>query len=372
MLLLAFLLAACAQPLDREPVPSPDAPQPAVKTLLSSLLAGPTANTPPTITTEPQATTSNSTPAPGPTATAADEAGGDQGTPREVIGPVDEMSLPYYVQSGDTLPVVTARFGVRMDEITSPDPLPISGLLRPGQLLVLPSNADFTLPFQLLMPDSEVVYGPSALDFDASAYLQAAGGYLSQNPEYLRSTGWTDPGVIVERVALENSINPRFLISLLEYSCSCVLAEGGDQLEGGIFAAPRYVGKPAFECQIFRETAAGDKFRPLQLSIAVCIHFGKDHLSLIRDDAVRDVFFSGDDPVSVGIRRSEDALPGLARHVPSVVNKLFRGQLSVVVGVNECKDPAVLLQLLGLDAMFTFGSKHGEDLKRGLLSESAF
>lgn len=184
------------------------------------------------------------TPEPGalatPTSRAEEDSSVDRAEPDELAGPgdidpVDEMALPYYAQSGDTLPVVAMRYAVSPGEISSPDPLPPHGLLQPGQLLVLPSSADPLDSFQPLLPDSEVVYSPSALDFDAGAYLVGAGGYLSQNPEYLRSTGWTDPGVIVERVALENSINPRLLISLLEYSCGCVIGQGGEHLDEGFF-----------------------------------------------------------------------------------------------------------------------------------------
>jgi LasA protease len=72
------------------------------------------------------------------------------------------------------------------------------------------------------LPASEVVYGPSALDFDVAAYLKQAGGYLGQYTEYLANPGWTSAAEIVERVALSNSINPRLLLALLDYQCGCV------------------------------------------------------------------------------------------------------------------------------------------------------
>lgn len=145
-----------------------------------------------------------------------------------------EIPLIYRVQSGDTLAVIAKRFGVRTSQITSPDPLPTTGLLIPGQVLRMPPSISTSLPPSVhLLPDSEVVYGPSAIDFNAQAYLIQAGSALSQYQEYLRSTGWTSAGDIVERVALENSINPRLLLTLLEYTCVCVRNQVGDQLESG-------------------------------------------------------------------------------------------------------------------------------------------
>ena len=88
-----------------------------------------------------------------------------------------------------------------------------------------------TLPAYI--PDSEIIFGPSALDFEITAYLQQAGGALFQHREYLASSGWTSAGDIVERVALENSVNPRLLLALLEYQCACVLGSAVEPLQSG-------------------------------------------------------------------------------------------------------------------------------------------
>lgn len=72
------------------------------------------------------------------------------------------------------------------------------------------------------LPDSEVVFSPSAIDFDVQAYLDQTSGFLKGHREYLKSTAWTSAAEILQRVALENSINPRLLLSLLEMRCGCV------------------------------------------------------------------------------------------------------------------------------------------------------
>ncbi len=74
-----------------------------------------------------------------------------------------------------------------------------------------------------ILPDSEVVYSPSALDFNARIFLYSTYGYLGGHREYLHSTGWTSAADIVQRVALENSVNPRLLLALVEFQTGCVL-----------------------------------------------------------------------------------------------------------------------------------------------------
>ncbi|MGD9091334.1 MAG: LysM domain-containing protein, partial [Anaerolineales bacterium] len=142
--------------------------------------------------------------------------------------PVSPDHLVYYAQSGDTISTVARRFDVEVEDISSPHPLPEAGFLTPGLMLRLPiqstnPEADWVeLTSSHLVPDSEVVYSPSAVDFNLTAYLNRAGGHLSTHKEYLRSTGWTSAAGIIERVANENSINPRLLLSILEYEASCV------------------------------------------------------------------------------------------------------------------------------------------------------
>lgn len=86
---------------------------------------------------------------------------------------------------------------------------------------------------KLFLPDSEVVFGPSALDFDIAAYLKEAGGYLASYHEYLESTGWTGAAEILDRVALANSVNPRLLLALLDYQCNCVRGPDSQGLKNG-------------------------------------------------------------------------------------------------------------------------------------------
>jgi hypothetical protein len=118
--------------------------------------------------------------------------------------------------------VIAVRFGVNPEEITSPDPIDPTALLNPQQLLIIPNRLAKTTSSQHLIPDSEIVYSPSAVDFDVKAFADEAGGYLSQHQQFLLSTGMTAGPDVLSRVAIENSVNPRILLALLEYQTGWV------------------------------------------------------------------------------------------------------------------------------------------------------
>ena len=123
----------------------------------------------------------------------------------------------YYTQAGDTLPALAVRFGVRPNDIQAKKSLSPTGLLSPNILLIIPRRLGTTTSNVHLIPDSEIVYSPSAINFDVRAYVSQTEGYLASYHEYLQSTGLTTGVNIVADVALNNSINPRLLLALLEY-----------------------------------------------------------------------------------------------------------------------------------------------------------
>jgi LasA protease len=142
-------------------------------------------------------------------------------TPTEII---DQLPYLYFTQPGDTLPAISARFNVDPLEIISLDMdiIPETSWLKPNQRLVIPRRVGDTTPSQQIFPDSEVVFSPSAVGFNVQEFTQQAGGFLSTYREYLSSTGMTSGADVVSRVAIENSINPRLLLALLEYQSGWV------------------------------------------------------------------------------------------------------------------------------------------------------
>jgi len=141
-------------------------------------------------------------------------------------------TILYYTQNGDWLPAVANRFGVGLTEITSPKTLNGKGFLDTGTLLIIPDRFDpsarYTPQLQLI-PDSEIIFSTSAVDFDIAAYIRDAGGYLSTYREYLGSTGWMTGAAEIERSAYENSINPRLLLAILDYEANWVRGNPADK-----------------------------------------------------------------------------------------------------------------------------------------------
>ncbi len=128
-------------------------------------------------------------------------------------------SVLYVSQSGDSLDAIAAHFEVGVDAISYTGQIPETGFLSPGTALVVQvaRTEEPVSPSTKLLPDSEVIYSPSAVDFDVDAYVAAAGGKLASYREYLSITGWTSGSQVVQRIAYESSINPRLLLALLQY-----------------------------------------------------------------------------------------------------------------------------------------------------------
>ncbi|TAK14151.1 MAG: LysM peptidoglycan-binding domain-containing protein [Anaerolineae bacterium] len=204
----ASLTATAAAPL------TPQTPLPTAFLVAPTLAAS---NTPePSATPQPQ----DASPTPEQTAT---ETPLPSPTPDVVGG--DTPPLLYTAQSGDSLDALAARFGVSPFEIVSDKEIPRTGFINPGQLLVIPVRLADTGPNNRILPDSDLVYSPSAVGFDAVTFGNTLGGHLAGYREYLGSTGWLSGPQVVQKVADENSINPRVLLSLLEYNGHWVLGE---------------------------------------------------------------------------------------------------------------------------------------------------
>jgi hypothetical protein len=88
-------------------------------------------------------------------------------------------------------------------------------LLDPGEQLAIASTATLTGTRGWLLPDSEVVYSPGAMDFDVMEFVAAQGGYLNDYRERVGGEWMYGPQVVL-RAAQDHSINPRLLLAILE------------------------------------------------------------------------------------------------------------------------------------------------------------
>jgi hypothetical protein len=95
-------------------------------------------------------------------------------------------------------------------------------LLEVGTVLKIPAPdlVGFGSPLKII-PDSELVYGSAAANFEIEEFIQSQNGYLSvyaQDVDGVLMSG----SEIVQLVAQNYSVNPRILLALLEYQSGWV------------------------------------------------------------------------------------------------------------------------------------------------------
>ena len=208
LILTGMLLSACGTNLWGTYAPTLTATPSSVVTVESVETASITPEPSATNLLMPLSTTQTATVIPSPTATPTVSV--TPGTPRPKI--------IYYSQSGDYLAAVAVHFGVQVSEISSPSSLPTGGFLNPNTLLLIPNTLDqsSTTASQQIMPDSEIIYSPSAQDFDIKGYIDSAGGKLSTFRESM-GTIMISGAEGVRQIALETSFNPRMLLAFIQY-----------------------------------------------------------------------------------------------------------------------------------------------------------
>lgn len=77
-------------------------------------------------------------------------------------------------------------------------------------------NVDAFNPGSNLIPDAELVVGPSLTGFDVQEFIKSQGGYLAGYSEVVDDVPMNGAS-IVEKISLMYSVNPRLLLAVLEY-----------------------------------------------------------------------------------------------------------------------------------------------------------
>ena len=132
--------------------------------------------------------------------------------------------LIYTTQQGDTLLALAKRFGVEEPDIQLGAMFVSDGILPIGVQVQIPDVLETLLPYDdLLLPDSEVIYGRSIQAFDPIDFAYSAGGFLVDYAELIKGETMRGPE-IVQRVAIETSTNPRLLLAFLEYRSGWVFS----------------------------------------------------------------------------------------------------------------------------------------------------
>jgi murein DD-endopeptidase MepM/ murein hydrolase activator NlpD len=138
--------------------------------------------------------------------------------PPHVVPTLRLEPFDYTVQSGDSLAAIGEIYHVAPETIASANQLDDPNALSIGQRLIVPAPTPSGRgPAFKIIPDSELLYSPSSIPFDISNFLSGKSGYLTSYTEEVDRKILTS-AQIIERVAIENSVNPRLLIAVLEYT----------------------------------------------------------------------------------------------------------------------------------------------------------
>ncbi len=132
------------------------------------------------------------------------------------VGGFDPNYFYYQTLSGDTLPSLALRFAVHESQISANQALPGRAYLPSGLILTIPRAIPASAYPDALLPDSEVIFSPTTVEFSISDYVQNAPGFLATYQEIVDGIT-SNSAQIVQRVAQETSTNPRFLLAMLEY-----------------------------------------------------------------------------------------------------------------------------------------------------------
>lgn len=137
---------------------------------------------------------------------------------------VDEQAgrKTYAIQGGDTMVSIAQAHRVQVEHLMSANNIQESDLLSIGDVLVIPDTFLSMGTSNKLIPDSELVYGPSAASFEVDESVRRLGGHLANFSE-TDTLGIARSGAeIVGFVARSYSVNPRILLAILEHQSGWV------------------------------------------------------------------------------------------------------------------------------------------------------
>ena len=142
--------------------------------------------------------------------------------PPHAVPPLRTKTEQYTVKAGETLGIIAARYGIGLDQLVAENSLVNPNVLEVGQVLTVPiPTPDLSGPYYKIIPDSELVYGPTASSFNVVDFVLGQGGYLAGYSEEVDDVDLSGTQ-IVEQVARNYSVNPRLLLAVLEYQSGWV------------------------------------------------------------------------------------------------------------------------------------------------------
>jgi LysM repeat protein len=141
-------------------------------------------------------------------------------TPLPIRSPYSPGELVDYIaQTGDTVPGIASHFNTTVDEILA------ANTFIPTDATTMPPGMPMKIPIYYqpfwgsqyqIIPDSLFINGPAQVGFDTSGFVAEHPGWLKGYLEYAFDGNRTG-AEIIDYVALNFSISPRLLLTLLEY-----------------------------------------------------------------------------------------------------------------------------------------------------------
>ncbi|MFO7536733.1 MAG: LysM peptidoglycan-binding domain-containing protein [Chloroflexota bacterium] len=148
--------------------------------------------------------------------------------PPRIVPTYEAGSLLHTVSAGETLGYIAQLYQIGLDDLQEANGLENRDLLSVGQQLAIPreGSPQYISPAFKVIPDSELVYGPAAQEFDVRQVAAAYGGYLLEYGETIEGE-WLAGPEVVSLVAHRFSVNPRLLLAVLEHRSGWVTRPAG-------------------------------------------------------------------------------------------------------------------------------------------------
>jgi len=152
-------------------------------------------------------------------------------TPTATPLPLPTIVLERYsIRAGDTLGALASRFDTSVDELMRLNGIANPGSLQIGREIKVPMLVTMNAPSDRLVPDSEIVYGPSFENFDVAAFVNSQNGYLASYRQNVEGDNLTGAQII--QLATERySVGPRVLLALLEMQSGWVTKSPATQTQ---------------------------------------------------------------------------------------------------------------------------------------------
>ena len=123
----------------------------------------------------------------------------------------------YIVQRGDILSSIAEQFSTTVDAIVVANDLMNPDSLEVDQVLIIPKVIfEAVGPETKIIPDSELIYGPMAGNFNIETFIREKNGFLAGYTEEVRGQTRTSAEIFLQ-ISRDYSINPRLLLALIEY-----------------------------------------------------------------------------------------------------------------------------------------------------------